>query len=326
MSVATGGTSRRALCGRYWRQWALGYRARPALLPPGTSTPCHPGRGDAPLFTAAQTGPWPFLPGGTLTLENGGTIELPADGPRPDELPLGYHCFEPAEPPTAGSPHDWPRIVAVCPARCPEPPPGRTWGWSAQLYATRSRDSWGIGDFGDLRSLVDWAGDNGAGFVLLNPLNAPALGPVPEPSPYFPSSRCFLNPLYIRVEEVPGAGDLAGIATLALKAKALNDERLIDRTSVWALKSEALEALFARFEQTGGDPGFEQYARERGKVLDGYTSFSRWPSAMACPGKTGRPNIVTPIAPQWPYRLRAKMAFFFSFFFFLFFFIFLFIK
>ncbi len=241
---------------------------------PGPSGTVAPGpRLDAPLFTAAQTGPWPFLPGGTLTLENGGTIELPADGPRPDQLPLGYHCFEPAEPATGGSPHGWPRIVAVCPARCPDPPPGRTWGWSAQLYATRSRDSWGIGDFGDLRSLVDWAGDNGAGFVLLNPLNAPALGPVPEPSPYFPSSRCFLNPLYIRVEEVPGAGDLAEIATLAVKAKALNVERLIDRTSVWALKSEALEALFARFEQAGGDPSFEQYTRERGKVLDGYTSF-----------------------------------------------------
>jgi 4-alpha-glucanotransferase len=240
----------------------------------GTSGTEPPGRPlDAPLFTAAQTGPWPFLPSGTLALENGGTIELPANGPRPEELPLGYHRFEPAEPRTDGSPDGSPRIVAVCPARCPQPPPGRTWGWSAQLYATRSSDSWGIGDFADLRSLVDWAGGNGAGFVLLNPLNAPAPGPVPEPSPYFPSSRCFLNPLYIRVEEVPGAGDLAGTATLAAKAKALNAERLIDRPRVWVLKSEALEALFARFEGSGGDEGFEQFTRERGKVLDGYTSF-----------------------------------------------------
>jgi 4-alpha-glucanotransferase len=227
----------------------------------------------SPLFTASQTGPWPYLPGGTLALENGGTIELPADGPRPDELPLGYHRFEPTEPRTSGSPDLCPQVVAVCPPRCPAPPTGRTWGWSAQLYATRSSHSWGIGDFADLRSLVDWAGANGAGFVLLNPLNAPAPGPVPGPSPYFPSSRCFLNPLYIRVEEVPGASELAEIATLALKGKALNGDRLIDRTRVWALKSEALEALFARFEKAGGDDGFEQFTRERGKILDGYTSF-----------------------------------------------------
>ena len=209
-----------------------------------------------------------------MTLEDGGTIELRAGEPPPPELPFGYHRFEPAAGPTARRHGGRTVTIAACPARCPLPPPGRTWGWSAQLYATRSRDSWGIGDFGDLRSLVDWAGDNGAGFVLLNPLNAPALGPVPEPSPYFPSSRCFLNPLYIRVEEVPGAGDLAEIATLAVKAKALNAERLIDRTSVWALKSEALEALFARFEQGGGDArSRSSTSRERGKVLDGYTSF-----------------------------------------------------
>jgi 4-alpha-glucanotransferase len=228
---------------------------------------------DAPLYTAAQTGPWPYLPGGRLALENGGTIEMPADGPRPEQLPLGYHRFEPEEPGVGEAYHASPRVLAVCPARCPGPPPGRTWGWSAQLYATRSSDSWGIGDFADLRSLVGWAGGNGAGFVLVNPLNAPAPGPVPEPSPYFPSSRCFLNPLYIRVEEVPGAGDLAEIAALALKAKALNSERLIDRTNVWALKSQALEALFARFERAGGDDGFEQFTLDRGKVLDGYTSF-----------------------------------------------------
>jgi 4-alpha-glucanotransferase len=228
---------------------------------------------EAPLYTAAQSGPWPYLPGGRLVLENGGTIEMPADGPRPEELPLGYHRFEPDEPRAGERAEGGPQVVAVCPARCPGPPPGRTWGWSAQLYATRSRDSWGIGDFADLRSLVEWAGSNGAGFVLLNPLNAPAPGPVPEPSPYFPSSRCFLNPLYLRVEEVPGAADLASVGDLAHKAQALNVERLIDRTRLWDYKSQALETLFAEFERAGGDPAFDAYQRHRGRVLDGYTTF-----------------------------------------------------
>ena len=95
----------------------------------------------------------------------------------------------------------------------------------------------------------DWAVGQGAAFVLSNPLHAPAPGPVPEPSPYFPSSRCFLNPIYIRVEDVPGAAALPEVAKLATKARALNAERLIDRSTVWALKSEALEALFARSEE-----------------------------------------------------------------------------
>jgi 4-alpha-glucanotransferase len=166
-----------------------------------------------------------------------------------------------------------PLTVAVCPPRCPSPPPGRTWGWSSQLYATRSQASWGIGDFADLRRLVGWAGEHGAGFVLLNPLHAPATGPVPEPSPYFPSSRCFLNPLYIRIEEVPGAADVPDVASLAEKARALNGQRTIDRSQVWALKSQALELLFARSEELGPDERTEAYVRERGAVLDGYTSF-----------------------------------------------------
>ena len=141
-----------------------------------------------------------------------------------------------------------PTTIAVCPRRCPAPPPGRSWGWSAQLYATRSRGSWGIGDFADLHRLVDWAVNHGAAFVLSSPLHAAAPGPVPEPSPYSPSSRCFLNPIYIRVEDVPGAAALPEVSKLATKAKVLNSDRLIDRSTVWALKSEALEALFAHSE------------------------------------------------------------------------------
>ena len=220
----------------------------------------------APLVTMYKQGPWPDLPPGTLKLEEGGRAELRRGEAPPNDLPLGYHLLEPEE----GTD---PVTVAVCPPRCPSPPAGRTWGWSAQLYATRSKSSWGIGDFADLRRLVRWAADSGAGFVLLNPLHAPAPGPVPEPSPYFPSSRCFLNPLYIRVEEVPGAADLPETSALAEKARALNADRLIDRSSVWALKSRALEALFARSEQAGHDDRFVAYVRQKGKLLEGYTSF-----------------------------------------------------
>jgi 4-alpha-glucanotransferase len=130
-----------------------------------------------------------------------------------------------------------------------------------------------MGDFADLATLAEWAASNGARFLLLNPLHAPVPGPVPEDSPYFPSSRSFLNPLYISVPDVPGARDLPCFAHLEKQAQALNDKRLIERSQVWAYKSRALEAAFEMFEQNGGDPTFDDYVAERGKVLDGYTSF-----------------------------------------------------
>ncbi len=228
----------------------------------------------APLVTVGAGGLWPPLPAGSLALEGGGTIELGAGEAPPPDLPFGYHRFEAISGFDSQTGTDAaPLTVAVCPVRCPSPPSGRRWGWSAQLYATRSSASWGIGDFADLGRLIDWAVGNGAAFVLSNPLHAPAPGPAPEPSPYSPSSRCFLNPLYIRVEHVPGAGQLPEVAKLASKAKVLNGERLIDRSVVWALKSEALEALFSLSGEARASGDLDAYIRRGGKVLDGYTTF-----------------------------------------------------
>jgi 4-alpha-glucanotransferase len=237
---------------------------RQVLEAMGAETPA-PG-GHRPLVTTGRHGPWPEVGPGQLHLENGATVEVPAPAQFPPELDLGYHRFVPAD---GGEP----TTVAVCPDQCPAPPPGRTWGWAVQLYAARSAGSWGIGDFADLRRLAKWAGDNGAGFVLVNPLHAPGPGPDPGPSPYSPSSRCFLNPLYIRVEEVPGAAALPDVAHLAEKGRALNQERKVDRAAVWALKSDALEALFQVFEKGSGDARFDAYVAGKGPSLDGYTTF-----------------------------------------------------
>ena len=68
-----------------------------------------------------------------------------------------------------------------------------------QLYATRSRASWGIGDLADLRAVRRMAADQGAGFVLINPLHAVAPTAGQEASPYLPATRRFRNPIYLRV-------------------------------------------------------------------------------------------------------------------------------
>lgn len=261
---------------------------RAVLAAMGARTPQPPH--DGPLVAVDPFGPWPNLPAGQLELEDGGTLDIVPGAPgQPQELPVGYHRLTRPD----GSA---PLTIAVCPQRCASPPPGRTWGWSVQLYATRSQASWGIGDFADLRRVVTWAGEHGAGFVLVNPLHAPAPGPVPEPSPYFPSSRCFFNPLYIRIEEVPGAGELPELAALAEKGRALNSERLIDRPTVWAYKSEALEALFRHFEKHGDHEAFDGFVRDRGRVLDGYTSFCALAEVHGLPWH------------EWPEELRRPDA------------------
>jgi 4-alpha-glucanotransferase len=198
-----------------------------------------------------------------LTLEDGAVLRV--IGRLPSDLPLGYHRLR-----RLHDGHDVRLIVA--PRRCHLPKGMKIWGWAAQLYAARSTESWGIGDLADLRRLARWSAEAlGAGMLLINPLSAATPVAPLQASPYYPSSRRFRNPLYLRVEEVPGADtsrvDLEG---LAAAGRALNAERRIDRDAVWALKIEALERLWASF---GGDERFESYRREQGPALQEFATF-----------------------------------------------------
>ena len=61
----------------------------------------------------------------------------------------------------------------MTPARCVGPEGPRGWGWGVQLYALWSRQSWGIGDFGDLARLGRWsAREAGARLLLVSPADA----------------------------------------------------------------------------------------------------------------------------------------------------------
>jgi 4-alpha-glucanotransferase len=126
-----------------------------------------------------QGAPFPAIAGpAELRLEDGAILGV--DRGWPPDLPTGYHEILPLD----GS---RPTRLIVAPARCHMPEGLLTWGWAVQLYALRSRESWGMGDLGDLGRLAEWSvGTLGAGAIVLNPLHA-ALPLVPqEPSPYFP--------------------------------------------------------------------------------------------------------------------------------------------
>ena len=148
--------------------------------------------------------------------------------------------------------------LLVAPRACPLPP--RSWGWMTQLYALRSRTSWGMGDLADLGRLATWSAcELDAGFVLVNPLHAATPGLPQEDSPYFPASRRYLNPLYLAVEELPElslADDATRAEVLRLgdRARALNNAPEIDRDAIYALKSAALDLLFPFAPPPSGEP------------------------------------------------------------------------
>jgi 4-alpha-glucanotransferase len=242
---------------------------------------------DVVVLREGVSPPWKPSAGGRLELE-GGEARTVAAGEEV-KVPLGYHQFH-----TDGAAK--PIRVIGCPRQCHLPDDLRVWGWAVQLYATRSRESWGIGDLADLRRLGAWSRGLGAAVAMLNPLTAATpIAPI-EPSPYYPSSRRFRNPLYLRVEETPGAGELGDdLARLARSGVGLNDLRRIDRDAILALKMSALERVFARFGQA---PAFDAYRAELGPALDEFATFCaiaeihgkdwrRWPEDLRRPHAAG---------------------------------------
>ena len=179
--------------------------------------------------------------------------------------------------------------------RC-APAPERAWGWAIQLYALRSRASWGIGDLADLRQFGRWSRRRGASVILLNPLGAQTPTFPYEPSPYYASSRRFRNTLYLRIEEIEGAERCAvELEPLRAAAAALNQQRLIDYDAVFQLKSKALECIF----ETAPEPqGLSGWVHRQGRALYDFATFNAlaevhgpawrsWPAYLKHPRSDG---------------------------------------
>jgi len=213
-----------------------------------------------------------------LQLEDGSHREV--SGRLPHDLPAGYHCLKSIR--TGKTTY-----LLVTPGTCYLPQSTRTWGWAIQLYALRSKKSWGMGDLRDLKDFSRWAAKIlKSDFVLINPVDAALPIPTQQASPYYPSSRRFLNPLYLRIEDVPSAAlAKVDITKLALAGRALNENRLIDRAAVFRLKMSALEKIW---QCDAISPAFETFCKEQGKALAEFATFCTLAEHFKC-GWSGWP-------------------------------------
>jgi (1->4)-alpha-D-glucan 1-alpha-D-glucosylmutase len=171
----------------------------------------------------------------------------------PELPPVGYHRLEL---------HRNGDVIAstaliVAPDRCFEPEQiragNRLWGPAVQLYALRSNRNWGMGDFTDLRALLELWAEQGADIVGVNPLHALFAGNPGHASPYGPSSRLFLNVLYLDLEALPDWHECPQTRARAqrpefqARLQALRDTALVDYEGVAAVKRGFLDDLFHHF-------------------------------------------------------------------------------
>jgi 4-alpha-glucanotransferase len=190
------------------------------------------------------------------------------------EVPWGYHRFRLASEPMEVS-------VIVTPGKCWLPEGAKSgahyWGVAAQLYLLRSKHNWGIGDFTDLKDLIEIAKESGADIVGVNPLHAMFPDRSEDASPYSPSDRNLLNVLNIDVEAIPEFTD----SVEAQKFVSSEDFRVaVERcrnapnvayTEVAKDKLHALELVFGTFERQQEQhrhDAFRAFIAQRASLLE----------------------------------------------------------
>lgn len=176
------------------------------------------------------------------------------DGRRALQLPvmlsLGYHQLR-----ISGQTDGVGRLI-VAPRRAYQFEKPRAWGIATQLYSLRSARNHGIGDFGDLDVLLRGASAAGADAIGVNPLHALFPDEPGRASPYSPSSRLFLNPLYIDLDRIAQSpiGDVAALRETSLVRYAgVAEHKLRALEQSFAAMQGHLGADFSRFRQEGGE-------------------------------------------------------------------------
>lgn len=179
--------------------------------------------------------------------------------------------------------------LIITPENCYQPEAvkgeNRVWGPTVQLYGIRSRRNWGIGDFSDLRSLIDLTAENGGAVVGVSPLHDLFPDDPGRISPYSPSSHCFVNTLYIDVEAVPefveceAARNLVASDRFQTRLRKLRASEKVNYKDVYAAKRSVLSLLYRHFcdyhlqNNTDRARAFQFFRNEGGEALEYHARF-----------------------------------------------------
>ena len=207
---------------------------------------------------------------------------------------------------------------------------GRAFGLAAHLYQLRGEHDAGIGDFGVLGEFGEAAGRHGLDLVGINPIHALFDRNRDRASPYHPSDRRFLDPIYLDLQNPQVLGEAAEVQA-AYTAQSglftsLRGQPLVDYPAVWAAKKALLEIAFRAFAQRreasprdADIADFDSFVRAGGQTLRRFAVFEAisevhpdqdwmgWPTALQHPDSPAveafagahAPRVVFQIYLQW---------------------------
>jgi 4-alpha-glucanotransferase len=153
--------------------------------------------------------------------------------------------------------------------------PFRGAGVAIPVFSLRSKNSFGVGEFADIKLLVDWAKSVGMKLIQLLPINdTTAHHSKADSYPYAPISVFALHPLYLNIEKVAGKAHAGVLKGLAKKKKQLNDLDAVDYEQVMKFKlgsiSDLYDAMKGSYEET---EEYKTYFEQNKNWLVPYAAF-----------------------------------------------------
>ena len=199
----------------------------------------------------------------------------------------------------------------------------RRFGLAAHLYALRRAGDIGVGDFTTLARAAEATARAGGSLVGVNPLHALFGEDRERASPYHPSDRRFLDPLYIDVAAVPDLAVSAEARALldrfAPRITGLEARSHVDYAGVWDVKRAVLAACFAAFAQRAPDDAlaaeFDRFVAAGGTSLARFALFEaiaathprvpwqQWPDGLRTPDARGAAAFAAHHAPAVRFAL-----------------------
>ena len=156
--------------------------------------------------------------------------------------------------------------------------PNNTWkgsGVAIPVFSLRSKNGFGVGEFNDIKLLVDWARHTGLKLIQLLPVNnTVSTFTWLDSYPYGAISAFALHPLYINLQKVAGKEYAGQLKPLKKKQEELNNLSVVDYEEVMKYKFSVLRELYNFMgDECLTSDDFKAFYKENEYWLESFAAF-----------------------------------------------------
>lgn len=161
-------------------------------------------------------------------------------------------------------------------------------GVAIPVFSLRTDTSYGIGEFLDIKLLIDWAVKTNLKIIQILPINdTVATHRWADSYPYAAISVFALHPIYLNLPAIGALKNKKAMKQFQVKGKELNDMKEIDYEAVMKLKSTFYKEIYDQNKaQFLSDPGFKAFFKANKDWLVPYAAFSRLRDQFGTPDFT----------------------------------------